>query len=228
MPTRRHLLSLALGASALGGCATREPDAPDGEGWHEVRLPGKESTQYRRTLLEGRPATAAVSKRSASMWRKKFAVPPVLGDVSFSWWVRDLIGNASVAHVDREDSPARVLFAFGGDVSRLPQRTRMMFELAEALTGEPPPFATLMYVWEAQAPLESVIVNPRSDRIRKIVVDSGTSQLRRWRDHRRNLAADFQRAFGEAPGPLQAVALMTDSDNTRSNAEAFYGPVKLL
>ncbi len=229
MTTRRGLLALAAGAAALGGCATREADPVDAEGWHEVRLPGKDPTRYRKTLLEGRPATAAVSTRSASMWRRKFKVPPAaLGDVSFSWWVRDLISNASVAHVDREDSPARVLFAFGGDVSRLPPRTRAMFELAEALTGEPPPFATLMYVWESQAPLESVIVNPRSDRIRKIVVDSGTGQLRQWRDHRRSLVADFQRAFGEAPGPLQAVALMTDSDNTRSNAEAYYGPVKFL
>jgi hypothetical protein len=229
MPTRRALLALTASSLGLGGCAMHREGSADAEGWHDVRLPGKEQTLYRQTVLEGRRATAARSARSASMWRRKLAVPPTaLGDVSFSWWVRDLIGNASVADVDREDSPARVLFAFGGDVSRLPRRTRAMFELAEALTGEAPPFATLMYVWEAQAPLESVIVNPRSDRIRKIVVDSGSSQLRRWRDHRRNLVADFQRAFGEAPGPLTSVALMTDSDNTSSTAEAYYGPVKLL
>ena len=213
----------------LGGCATHRDGPPSADGWHDVRLPGKEQTLYRQTLLEGRRAIAARSERSASMWRRKLSVPPsALGEVSFSWWVRELIGNASVADVDREDSPARVLFAFGGDVSRLPRRTRVMFELAEALSGEAPPFATLMYVWEAQAPLESLIVNPRSDRIRKIVVDSGNSQLRRWRDHRRNLVTDYHRAFGEAPGPLLAVALMTDSDNTSSTAEAFYGPVTLL
>lgn len=229
MPTRRQLMALAAGAATLGGCATRGPATADRDGWHEVRLPGKEPTRYRPATLEGRSATVAVSQGSASMWRKKLDLPPsAFGEVSFSWWVRDLIGTASVAHVDREDAPARVLFAFGGDVSKLPQRTRMMFDLAEALTGEPPPYATLMYVWEAQAPVESLIINPRSDRIRKIVVDSGSEHLRRWRDHRRNLVADFQRAFGEPPGPLQAVALMTDSDNTRSRAETYYGPVRLL
>jgi hypothetical protein len=103
----------------------------------------------------------------------------------------------------------------------------MMLDLAEALTGEKPPYATLMYVWDAQAPVGTVIVNPRSDRIRKIVVDSGAAQLRRWREHRRDLAADFRLAFGEAPGTLLSVALMTDSDNTRSQALSWYGPVVL-
>jgi len=72
-----------------------------------------------------------------------------------------------------------------------------------------------------------VIINPRSDRIRKIVVDSGPGQLRRWREHQRDLAADFRLAFGEPPGPLQSVALMTDSDNTQSQATSWYGPVNV-
>jgi len=82
-------------------------------------------------------------------------------------------------------------------------------------------------VWDAAAPVGTVIVNPRSDRIRKIVVDSGPTQLRRWREHRRNLAADYRLAFGEEPGALAAIALMTDSDNTASRAQSWYGPVDL-
>ena len=84
-----------------------------------------------------------------------------------------------------------------------------------------------MYVWDAQAPVGTVIVNPRTDRIRKIVVDSGSHHLRRWRDHRRDLVADFKLAFGEDPGPLVSIAVMTDSDNTRSRATSWYGPVGL-
>jgi hypothetical protein len=33
--------------------------------------------------------------------------------------------------------------------------------------------------------------------------------------------------FGEAPGALVGMAIMTDSDNTRSRAKAWYGPVKV-
>jgi len=162
------------------------------------------------------------------MWRRKLhRAPGQIAGVRFSWWVQDVIAEASVADASREDAPARVMFGFGGDLATLPMRTRMMFDLAEALTGEKPPYATLMYVWDAKAPVGTVIINPRSDRIRKIVVDSGPGQLRRWREHQRDLAADFRLAFGEPPGPLQSVALMTDSDNTQSQATSWYGPISV-
>ncbi len=214
----------------LTGCASLTPQTapnPDLE-WHAVSLPGKASTQYEAGHKDGRSAIAARSVQSASMWRRKLQrTPGQVSGVRFSWWVQDVMADASVADASREDAPARVMFGFDGDHAALPARTRMMFDLAEALTGEKPPYATLMYVWDAKAPVGTVIVNPRSDRIRKIVVDSGDGQLRRWREHRRDLAADFRLAFGEPPGALQSVALMTDSDNTRSAAQAWYGPVVL-
>jgi len=218
---------LPLAALVLAACST--PPAQDGGApWHAVTLPGKEATRYERAHKDGRSAVLAVSNGSASLWRQRLEAPPAqLGEVSFSWWAQTLLERASVADIDREDATARVVFGFGGDHARLPLRTRMSFELAQALTGERPPFATLMYVWDATAPVGSVIVNPRSDRVRKIVVDSGPEGLRRWRDHRRDLAADFRRAFGEEPGPLQSVALMTDSDNTRGQARTWYGEIVL-
>jgi hypothetical protein len=201
---------------------------PGAEDWQAVPLPGKSNTDYRWVQKEGRQAIAAASDGSASMLRKRVSrEAQALGEVSFSWWVNEAPENSSVAHADREDAPARVLFGFHGDVSSLPTRTRMMFELAEALTGERPPYATLMYVWDATAPVGTVIVNPRSDRIRKIVVDSGPEARGRWREHRRNLADDFRLAFGEAPGRLDSIAVMTDTDNTKSRARSWYGPVEL-
>jgi hypothetical protein len=193
-----------------------------------MALPGKALTRYSWTEKDGRPALEAASERSASIWRKR--LDPALAsvaEVSFSWWVQALIPNASVADIDREDAVARVIFGFGGDVDKLPLRTRMKFELAQALTGEVPPYATLMYVWDSKLPVGTVVVNPRSDRIRKIVVDSGPAELHRWRDHRRDLAADFRLAFGEAPGPLVSMAVMTDSDNSRASARTWYGLVEL-
>jgi len=220
------LLSLVL-LPLLCACATPPPD--DGRSWHDVVIPGKPLTRYGSAIKDGREAVAAVSERSASMWRRRLDVSAAgLGKVSFSWWVQDLVKDGNVADAQREDAAARVLFAFDGDISRLPARTRALFDLAEALTGERPPFATLMYVWDASAPVGSVIINPRSDRIRKIVVDSGPRELRRWRDHERDLVADFRLAFGEDPGTLKAVAFMTDSDNTGGSARAWYGPLSLV
>lgn len=220
--------SLLLAAAGLAGCAAAPPRPADNGDWHEVPLPGKPPTRYQPARKAGRPAVAAQADASASLWRKRLDIAPErLGEVSFSWWVDTLIAGADAAQSDRGDAVARVLFGFDGDWKRLSFRNRLQFELAETLTGEAPPYATLAYVWETSAPVESVIVNPRSDRLRKIVLDSGAAQLGRWRDHRRHLARDFRRVFGEAPGRLRSVALMTDSDNTRSSAHAWYGPVQI-
>ena len=106
-------------------------------------------------------------------------------------------------------------------------RNRMQFQAAEALTGEAPPYATLMYVWDNHVACESILPGARSDRVRKIVVESGSAGLRRWLSYRRQLKADFVRAFAEEPGNLIGVAMLTDSDNTRSAAQAWYGEIAL-
>ena len=72
-----------------------------------------------------------------------------------------------------------------------------------------------------------VVTHPRSDRIRKIVVESGRDGLRQWKRYRRTLGADYKLAFGEAPGPLLAMAVMTDGDNTQSQLATWYGEIIL-
>jgi Protein of unknown function (DUF3047) len=84
-----------------------------------------------------------------------------------------------------------------------------------------------MYVWCNKRAPGSVIQNPRTDRIRTIVVESGVKNLNQWLDYERNIAADFESAFGEKPGALVGMALMTDTDNTRSKTRAYYGPVSM-
>ena len=227
--TLRRLSCLLFFVAILVGCTTTpQPVVSAAEGWHAVPLPGKPETAYAWSTKEGRPAVSASSERSASLWRRKVAVPAQeLGEVSFSWWVPQVLPGASVADSAVEDASVRVVFAFGGDGGKLSMRNRAMFDLAEALTGEMPPYATLMYVWDARAEVGSVIVNSRSDRVRKIVLDTGDRGLNQWRDHRRNLVADFRLAFGEDPGPLQSIAVMTDTDNTGSSAQAWYGTITL-
>ncbi len=144
----------------------------------------------------------------------------------FSWKVPDLIAQADLGQRETADSPVRVVLAFEGDRSRLSLKDSMLSELARALTGEPMPYATLMYVWcNTRAP-GSVIVNPRTGRIRKLVVESGRANLNQRLDYERDIRADFMQAFGEPPGPLVGIAIMTDSDNTRTTARAWYGSVQ--
>jgi hypothetical protein len=38
--------------------------------------------------------------------------------------------------------------------------------------------------------------------------------------------ADYRRIFGEEPGAVDAVAIMTDTDNTGASATAWYGDIR--
>jgi hypothetical protein len=212
---------------AVAGCATMPPSAPaDGPEWQPLPLPGKPVTTYTLADCAGRLAWQARSEASASLWRRRVeAVVSARTEVEFSWWVRQTIANADLRRAETADSPVRVVFAFSGDTSKLSMRTRLQFQLAESLMGEAPPYATLMYVWDNRADPETILPGARSDRVRKIVIERGQGNTGRWLTYRRSLMADFERAFGEPPGRLIGVALLTDTDNTGSTAEACYGDV---
>lgn len=196
--------------------------------WEHYALPGKSPTEFRHARIDGREAMAVTAASSASMLRTTLRIEPAdLGNVRFSWKVPELIAQADMALREADDSPVRVILAFEGDRSRFSTRDAMLSELSHALTGEPMPYATLMYVWCNKRKPGTVIANPRTDRIRKLVVESGSGQLNRWLEYERDIRADYERAFGEPPGALVGMAIMTDTDNTRSTAKAWYGPVRL-
>jgi hypothetical protein len=197
--------------------------------WQHKTFPGKTASRFRYARLDGRDTISAHADASASMLRQDVRIePPDLARVRFSWKVPGLIPLADMALRERDDAPVRVVLAFEGDRSRLSSRDAALSELARLLTGEEMPYATLMYVWCNQREPGSVIVNSRTDRVRKIVVESGARQLNQWLDYERDIRADYERAFGEKPGALVGIAIMTDTDNTRSSTQAWYGPVRFV
>lgn len=236
---------LGLGAVVVGltGCAAWRPSAPTVADsswaqasqvpratgpWRVHAMPGKTPGTVTPVWFEGREALSVHVPVALSLVRQPTRVPPeALRSVRFSWWVPQLIEGADLTDRDQADSPVRLVLAFDGDRSRLSAKQQMMSELSRSLTGEELPYAMLMYVWSNQAPLESIIHSRRTDRIRKLVVDSGSTQLGRWRDHWRDIRADFERAYGEPPGALIGVGVMSDTDNTQTDHRVWYGPVRL-
>lgn len=197
--------------------------------WTNWIFPGKNSTRYQAIWLDGRSAIESDSKSAASMLRQGLRVEAAeLHKLRFSWKVPALIEGADLTQRETADSPVRVVLAFDGNRSTFSAKNSMLSELALAVTGEPLPYATLMYVWGNHRPVGSIITSSRTDRIRKLVLESGPSQLNRWLDYERDIRADYEKAFGEAPGALLAIGIMTDTDNTRSNTLAWYGPITLV
>ena len=197
-------------------------------GWQSHTFASKRATQYTAVEVDGRQALMAWAQSSVSMVRQSVRVEPSeLGDIRFSWKVPALIPGADLLQRDAHDSPVRVLLVFEGNRSGFSVKNALLSELSKTLTGEDLPYATLMYVWCNTCLAETVFVSPRTDRIREVAVQAGTDGLNRWLDYTRNVRADYEKVFGEAPGALLGVGIMTDTDNTRQNVLAWYGAVSL-
>lgn len=235
-----YALALLLSACAWSPGASRQSQAEPAQllttpwtdlPWQPFPLPSKRYVAFEPAQIDGRPALRVQADSSVSILRQRLpdAQSGIRGamQLHMSWRVDGLPTDGDLAHIDRSDSPVGVVLAFEGDRSRWTGRQHRLSDLTQLLTGEPLPYATLAYVWSAQHPVESVVFNPRSDRIRKLVLDSGTAHLAQWREHVRDVQADYRLAFGEEPGPLVGIALMTDTDNTRSRLTAWYGALSL-
>jgi hypothetical protein len=197
--------------------------------WESVKIPGKLATEYSLVRLNNRNKLMANAQASASMLRQDLHIEPErFSALSFSWQIQKLIADADMAQREHEDSPVRLVLAFDGDRSQFSPKNAMLSELSHALSGKPMPYATLMYVWCNHRPVNTVIHNPRTDRIRKMVIESGPQRVNQLISYERNIRADYEKAFGEPPGALIGIAIMTDTDNTRSHAQSWYGPISLL
>lgn len=204
--------------------STPRPAVP----WEPFSFPGKRYAAFESVQVAGRPALQVRAKNSLSILRQRFEPSlPFVGRLSFSWRVDGLPEDADLSQSSQADSAVRVVLAFDGDRSRWTARNHRLSEMSRLLTGEELPYASLVYVWSAKHAPGTVVVNPRTDRIRKLVLDSDLATVGQWRDHVRDVRADFRLAFGEEPGPLRLVALMTDTDNTESELTAWYGALNL-
>jgi hypothetical protein len=84
------------------------------------------------------------------------------------------------------------------------------------------------YVWDANAPVGLVTPSRKTARVTFVVLRSGSEDLGRWIQERRNVAEDYQRIFGEPPDDPRIVTISIDSNDTHSTAEAFVGPIRFV
>ena len=199
-------------------------------GWNFYRIaPFKKNTVYRLENYQGKTVLSANSKTSASGLAVKLR-PRQASNLLLQWEWKAInpIVNADNADGYADDAPLRILVAFDGNKSKLPLKEKMTFEMANLISGQEMPYATLMYIWSGKSPVDTIITNAHTSRIKMIVVDSGWDDLGQWHKHQRDLAADYKRAYGEAPGEVIGIALLTDTDNTKSETRAFYGDIELI
>ena len=199
-------------------------------GWNFYRIaPYKKNTVYRLENYQGRTVLAANSKTSASGLAVKLRPRSAQNLwLQWEWKAVGAMPQADNADSQRDDAPLRLLVAFDGNKSKLSLKEKLTFEMANLISGQEMPYATLMYIWSGKNVANTVLNNAHTSRVKMIVVDSGWDNLGEWRKHERDLAADYKLAYGETPGNVIGIALLTDTDNTKSEVRALYGDIELL
>lgn len=227
-PQPQQLASADDNAESISSFSDGAPGALP-PGWEPLIIHrNKKPTEYALAADRGRSVLHARAVAAASGLMHKVDIDPMQEpQLSWQWRISRLVETADNSNRMREDAPARIILGFDGNKDTLPFSDQIMFETARVLTGRDVPYATLMYIRGRKAPVGTVITNARSSRVKMIVVASGKEGVGEWRSFSRDIVADYERAFGEKPGRLIGVGVLTDTDNTGETVEAWYGDIRL-
>lgn len=227
-------LALATGAAAaqsIAAFSTAAPGAPPAP-WRIVTLPkipkhtrfeivARDDTRVLRVAADGSYANLLHELRA------DLDAAPIL---RWRWRVEALSAATDLTRKDGDDVPARLCVLFDLPLARLSFADRTAVRLGRALFDPDLPAAAICYVWDARLAPGTWLPNAYTDRVRMLVLHNGVAN--EWREERRDLRADFARAFPAeaANGPLPRVAaigISADGDNTGARSLAFFGDVQL-
>lgn len=144
--------------------------------------------------------------------------------VRWRWKVENLLQKSDIRRKDGDDYLARIYVTFEYDPDKVSFSRRAQYQAGRLLFGDIP-IATLNYVWDIRAPAGLFADNTCTDFAKMVVVRSGPRSLGAWVEEERNVYDDYRKAFGEEPPMIKGVAIMTDTDNTKESATAYYGDI---
>ncbi|HEY3307385.1 MAG TPA: DUF3047 domain-containing protein [Desulfuromonadaceae bacterium] len=175
-------------------------------GWETKKFKGQ--TDY--TLLKENNGTVvkAHSKGTASGLFKKVQLDPErFRYLRWSWKIAGTVTGGDEHKKAGDDYAARVYVVFPG---RFFWQTR-----------------AINYIWANRLQIGQSIPNAFTGNAMMVAVESGTAQAGQWLHEQRDILADYRLLFGDEPGQIGAIAIMTDCDNTGSEATAWYGEISI-
>ena len=175
-------------------------------GWDEQRFNGK--TAYEVVELEGEQVLQAVSHTSASGVYKRQTVNikdyPYL---NWRWRIENRINTHDEKVKSGDDYAARVYLLIDDG---------LLFWKRRALS----------YVWANQSIAGSVWDNAYAgESVRMFVLKSANDPTGVWLNEKRNVYEDLKLVFGEEITSVDAVAVMTDTDDSNSAALSYYADI---
>lgn len=176
------------------------------KGWEVKEFKGL--TRYQPVQEDGRTVIKAQAKGAASGLFKKVELDPkTYRYLSWSWKIAGTVAGGDEKTKAGDDYAARVYVIFPG---RFFWQTR-----------------AINYIWANKLPRGESVPNAFTGNAILLAVQSGQSKAGQWLQEKRDILADYRRLFGEEPREIGAIAIMTDTDNTGSEATAWYGEITL-
>ncbi len=239
-----QFLSIALGlalvfASSTAVIAESDEQLPVGtfsesrpgrtfpSGWEPLTFE-KIPTHTQYTLVKDgeQVVIKAVSHQSSSGITREITIDPQeFPVVQWSWKFENIIKNGDVTQKSGDDYPARLYITFEYDSSKVGFFEKAKYETAKFIYGQYPPIGAINYIWESKSPIGTMVPNPYTDRVIMIVIESGKTRVNEWITEERNIYQDYMKTFGGNPPKISGVAIMTDTDNTKESAVAYFGDI---
>ena len=174
------------------------------DGWEHKSFKGE--THYSLLPVDGVPALTAESHAAGSGLFKEQRIDltqtPYL---SWSWRVSQPLTGLNEQSKPGDDYAARVYVVVKGGLAFWQTRA-------------------INYVWAGNSKKDSVWPNAfAGDHAMMLALRGPEAPLNTWQHEKRDIRADFKRLFGEDITVIDAVAIMTDTDNSGHTASAAYG-----
>lgn len=77
-------------------------------------------------------------------------------------------------------------------------------------------------MWASQQPQGAHWSNAFTDRAQLLALQSGEQAVGQWQAEVRDVRADYQSLFGNAPDEIHGIALMSDGDDAGGRANAWF------
>lgn len=216
-PAVAVLASLTASASAA---AIGFGDDLHAVGWRELTFRQYAATQYRAVNGE----LAVVADKSSSMLYRPLAGAALSPSrARWEWRVDEGVGATDLSKKGGDDAALAIYFVFADDktANRLAGRNPSMMRMLSARAT-----TSLVYVFGGAQPAS--FQSPYgAGKSWSTVLRPAMSARGRWFDESADLAADHARAFGAPPQRLIAIAISSDSDDTKGRNVAFLRTITL-
>lgn len=236
LPLAAALLCMVAPAARAEGVLTPFSTAPGPQApapWRFTTLPNKAATKFEIAQLDGQKVLKVDADGSYGNLVHPTRVQ-LNGDATLAWrWrVESFVAGADLRNKSGDDGAAKVCVFFDFPSDRLPLGERTKLALARSSTGESVPTEALCYVWDNKEMKGSEFDNAFTKRVRMDVIESGESTKQNgWLGEKRNLLADYKRAFGAEAGDtlpdVVGVAIQADADNTKGHGIAYFSDMDL-